>query len=174
MSRLDGTSGCDTVGRDRDGDRVTARTVLIVDPNPAFLDSLRAIAQAAGLRVVAETEFDAARQRIANQCPDVIVVSIRLGRFNGIHLVHLARLANPDVNAVVYGGADDLPLAVDAQHAGAFYELESAIPVCLTAYLTMALPAHDRRAVPVEGGRSAGGRRASDRLPPRPLPETIT
>jgi CheY-like chemotaxis protein len=158
----------------RGGDSVAERTVLIVDPNPAFLETLRAIAQAAGVDVVTETDFDAARQRIASKCPDMLVVNIRLGRYNGIHLVHLARLTNPSVSAIVYGGADDLPLAVDAQHAGAFYELESAIAVCLPAYLTMSLPPHDRRSVrPLDAPRpAAAGRRASDRIPPHPLPES--
>jgi len=126
------------------GGVLSARVALIVDPDPAVLDALRTVAATAGLHVVAEKDFGGARRRLARRHADVVVVNVRLGRYNGLHLVHLARLQNPQVDAIVYGGADDLPLALEAQHAGAFYELETRVARCLSAYLGMTLPPRER------------------------------
>jgi DNA-binding NtrC family response regulator len=118
-----------------------------VDPDPAVLDTLYDVAASAGLHVLAEREFEAARQRLARTRPDILVVNVRLGPYNGLHLVYLARLRNPQVDAMVYGGADDLPLAMEAQQAGAVFELETRVGGCLSAYLESTLFAADRTAL---------------------------
>ena len=46
------------------------------------------------------------------------MTSLKLGGFNGIHLVYLAKLANPLAVCVVYGEPDR---AEEAQRAGAIY-----------------------------------------------------
>jgi FixJ family two-component response regulator len=51
----------------------------------------------------------------------VLVAGLRLGAFNGLHLVINARAARPTLRAIVVTAADDATVADDAREAGAVY-----------------------------------------------------
>jgi DNA-binding NarL/FixJ family response regulator len=93
-------------------------TALVAEPSETFRASLEAIFEAAGWQVIGRSALDEARKDVAERAPGVVVTSLKLGGFNGIHLVYLAKLANPLAVCVVYGEADR---AEEAQRAGAIY-----------------------------------------------------
>ena len=107
--------------------------------------------------------FESARARLGVVPFDFLVTNIRLGPYNGLHLVYLVRdgqnAARPQ--AIVYSEAGDIGLAREAQQAGAFYETRGCVAVTLTAYLEARLPPFDRRdpATPDRRARFRGGRR---------------
>ena len=181
LPRRTGPPGC---GRDFDGARQTAlretprrhadlassrptrtaraaKEILLVDPDP---NGLRA-AQTA-LRFVADveacTEFRAARTRLLNQPPDLLITNLRLQAYNGLHLVHLA--AGTHTRCIVYSTYDDLVLAREVQATGAFFEHPSRLPLVLQSYVNATLPRRDRRDLTTLDRRLAfrGGRRSSD------------
>jgi DNA-binding NtrC family response regulator len=140
-----------------------SRLALFVDPRRSFTTRLEQIARRAGWNVESRASFEEARVDIAAWAPALVVTHLRLGAFNGIHLVYLAKMANPAVTCVVFDEVES-SLGAEAQHAGAFFERRAYLPFSLTRYLTSTLPPTDRRNPQRVDRRAAfrGGRRSTD------------
>src|SRR5438552_18584750 len=124
------------------------RRVLAVDSHRKWLDGLKERWQhLADIEV--HTEFSTARARLFDKPPpDLLVANLRLGPFNGLHLVFLAQSANLPTICLTYGAhtnPTDLALAREAQLAGAFYEASHKLPHALPGFLQSELPERDRR-----------------------------
>ena len=140
-----------------------SRLALIVDPHRNFGSRLEQVAKRVGWNTEVRTNFDEARIDIAAWAPAMVITAVRLGAFNGIHLVYLAKLANPAVTCVVFDEGEPT-LGLEAQHAGAFYERRQFLPFSLPQYLSAMLPPNDRRDVfrPDRRATFRGGRRSTD------------
>jgi DNA-binding NtrC family response regulator len=101
-----------------------ASIALVAEPSETFRASLEAIFEAAGWNVIGRSALEDARKDVSEQAPGFIVTSLKLGSFNGVHLVYLAKLANPLAVCVVYGEPDR---ADEAQRAGAIYVEKNCI-----------------------------------------------
>jgi hypothetical protein len=105
---------------------------------------------------------------------DFMVVNVRLGAYNGVHLVYLDSAHGFGARSIVYAVHHDVGLAGQARDAGAFYETFDRLPVALEGYLRGALPSRDRRdpaRVDRRASAARGGRRRWDRhLVARPRP----
>jgi DNA-binding NtrC family response regulator len=110
--------------------------------------------------------FEKARARLFCETFDFLVTNVRLGAYNGLHLVHLTAHDQDAPRAIVYTEKRDPGLAREVQEAGAFYEVSACLPVTLPAYLNGTLPDHDRRDAGVPDRRrrpgGGGGRRRWD------------
>jgi DNA-binding NtrC family response regulator len=131
-----------------------APLALVADPSESFRASLEAIFEAAGWQVIGRSALEDARKDVAERAPGIVVTALKLGSFNGIHLVYLAKLANPLAVCVVYGEPDR---AEEAQRAGAIYVehecIREALPDILDSMFRRAAEAsnyvidlHDSRA----------------------------
>lgn len=142
---------------------LTPRRVLLVDTCD---EELREVQRACQL--VAEVEFTAefttARHSLLHRPPDLLATNLRLGAYNGLHLIYLARTAAPNSRSVVYTGNIDLPLVEEAQAIGAFFEPQHRMAWALPSYVRTALPARDRRSPLAIDRRKVfrGGRRSAD------------
>lgn len=137
-------------------------SVLLVEPDKAFRAALAAVVAPA--HVEAYGQFAEARARQAESPFDLLVANIRLGPYNGLHLVYEARLSGVTTRSIVYDEGFNVGLAREALIACAFYELRERLPIVLPAYLTARLPVADRRD-PRFGDRrrlARGGRRRWD------------
>lgn len=138
------------------------KTILLVEPD----DAVRAaLVSAVGPRAEVEVHagFESARGRVLSAF-DFLVTPLRLGEYNGLHLVILAKSGASSTTAVVYAEEGDLTLASNVQRLGAFFELARRMPIVLPGYLGSTLPSQDRRD-PLRFDRRAhslGGRRAWD------------
>lgn len=136
------------------------KEILLVDPNiHSSSDALNVLRLLGDVEVC--RDFAAARDRLLNQPPDLLITNVRLHEYNGLHLVHLA---TPHTRCVVYSHHDDLVLAREVQAAGAFYERSMRLSRSLAGYVHGDLPTHDRRDVAVIDRRRfpRGGRRSCD------------
>jgi len=135
--------------------------ILLVEPNAQRRQAFAAI-MATGATVQACADFPGARRALSDGAYDLVVTNLRLGPFNGLHLVYLARARL--IRSVVYEGKTDLFLAREAQSAGAFYETAERLPLVLLNYVTLELPPVDRRDAARADRRAMrrGGRRAAD------------
>lgn len=137
--------------------------VLLVEPDAAWRahlrDTVRHVADLDG-----DADFLAARTHLLSQPYDWLVTNIRLGAYNGLHLVHLAGVSRPLIRFLVYSDRCDLWLAREAQQAGAFYESRERVDRALPAYLRGALPPKDRRnpEKPDRRADARGSRRRAD------------
>jgi ActR/RegA family two-component response regulator len=97
-------------------------SLLIVDDDVALLQALaRFLAESGGYDVVSCATFEEAKKEIAAVHPEILVTDVRLGAFNGLQLVLLARDVRPDVRLVVFSGFDDPVLKEEARRLGATY-----------------------------------------------------
>ena len=139
------------------------KRILLVEPD----DTRRSVLERAVFSV-ARTEshgvFETARARLFHAPFDFLVTNVRLGPYNGLHLVYLSSPAEGAPRAIVYSDDRDAGLAREVQRAGAFYEVGSCLPVTLAAYVKGTLPDHDRRdpVLPDRRRLVRGGRRCWD------------
>jgi DNA-binding NtrC family response regulator len=138
---------------------------VIVDHDPALVSRLAPLINGAGYETIVCTRFEGARTLLhSGRSIGVLISNLRLGEFNGIHLVYLAKLGAADTRALIYAGAHDPWLAREAQRAGAFYQRQAFLMFSLVNFLNAALPTSDRRSVNGIDRRTSfrGGRRTTD------------
>src|SRR5262245_56371059 len=109
----------------RDQSGMARRHVLAVDSHRTWLDALRERwSHLAEMQVC--TECSTERACLFDVRPhDLLVTNLRLGPFNGLHLVFLSQSANLPTICLTYcaqTNPTDVALAREAQLAGAFYE----------------------------------------------------
>jgi DNA-binding NtrC family response regulator len=136
--------------------------VLLVEPE----SEVRAVLQEATrsiAHVAAHNNFSTARASLLECRFDFVITNLRLGDYNGLHLVHIAAAHRLGVRTIVYSDRHEFGLAREAQRAGAFYERGECLPVTVRAYLSSRLPPDDRRDPSHDRRQSTrGGRRAWD------------
>jgi DNA-binding response OmpR family regulator len=93
--------------------------ILIVDDTLATLGALAELLSNAGFQVVTASDFEEAKRKIDSESPDLLVVDIRLGPYNGLHLVVRERLAHPEVPIIMTTGFPDALLEAEARRYGA-------------------------------------------------------
>jgi ActR/RegA family two-component response regulator len=96
-------------------------TVLVVDDNLSFATELGNRLRRHNVRAVVCRDFESAREYLARESPQALVTQLRLGAFNGLHLVLIAKQRAPGIAAFVYSTYDDPVLRADAVGCGAIY-----------------------------------------------------
>ncbi len=138
--------------------------VLLVEPDKSRRAHLRdVVCEVADVDVHAD--FVSARTHLCSKPYDWLVTDTRLGPYNGLHLVYLARASGLPIRSLVYADRNDLFLGQQAQRAGAFYEYRDRVDRSLPVYLLSVLPPLDRRSLVSPDRRAApfrGGRRCTD------------
>ena len=141
---------------------VGRKRVVLVDSNPLQWRWLQGTDP--DLDAAVYDDFVPAREALLNDPPDFLITNLRLGAYNGLHLVYLALASNPQTRAITYGSMADLSLIREAQEIGAFFESPERVTHALLSYLHAPLPMRDRRAPKDIDRRSEyrGGRRLAD------------
>jgi len=109
--------------------------VVIVDDDDLALGTLHRLVAHWGYEVVPFMTFEEARAYLATHTPDALVVDVRLGSYNGLQLVHLAKQAAPDLIVVAVSGFDDAVLRAEAEKLGATYLVKPVDITKLRQYL---------------------------------------
>ena len=98
--------------------------VLLVDDDRSLLRLVSQWLTGGGFSVVACDTFEHARQELASAPPDVLLTDLRLGAFNGLQLVILAKQQHEHTRTVVMSAFDDPTLREEAARCGASYVLK--------------------------------------------------
>lgn len=106
-------------------------TLLIVEPDAASQRALVEFLRPGRYRTIAADGFAPAVQLLESERPDLLITVVRLGLFNGLHLVVLGRAKNPRMAALVVDDRRDAVLEREARNAGA------------TAYLAKPVDSHE-------------------------------
>jgi two-component system, NtrC family, response regulator AtoC len=125
-----------------------ASKVLVVDDDPATCSVLVALLEASGYRARGSLTFQDGRIQLHDDPPDVLIVDIRLGPFNGLQLIVDSPAGLP---CIVVSGYADPTLRAEAHRLGADYLEKPVTP-------TMLIAAIQRK---IEQNREAGIRDAS-------------
>lgn len=93
--------------------------ILVVHPDAGVRSEMTATLRGGGYDVAAAATFHDATASIAERPPDLIITTVRLGAFNGLHLVLRGQAAHGQMAAVVLADPTDRTLAADASRLGA-------------------------------------------------------
>lgn len=102
--------------------------VLVVDCDRAASVVTAQLLTAAGYLSDVADSFENALNQLARQCPDLLVTAVRLGQFNGLHLVMRCRAEHPTLPIVVTADQTDTGLAREAEQYGAKFVDKAADP----------------------------------------------
>lgn len=89
-------------------------SVLVVEPVRPHLLTVVSAFEALRVHVTVAETFPQAREMLARHVPDVLVTAIRLGEYNGLHLVLRGKADRPELAAVVMSPCEDPVLRADA------------------------------------------------------------
>lgn len=95
--------------------------VLIVRHLPAAVASTTAIMREAGYGVTATADFQEAKRLLDAHGPDLLIADVRLGPFNGLHLVIRTHFRYPVFRAILLDVKHDRVLERDALRYGSSY-----------------------------------------------------
>ena len=110
--------------------------VMIVDDDVELLNAIGELVAGWGLTVLSFEDFETARARLlAGVDTDALLVDIRIGSYNGLHLIHLAKKLKPAVSVVAMTGFDDPVLRAEAEKAGGTFLIKPVRPQDLHAAL---------------------------------------
>jgi FixJ family two-component response regulator len=121
---------------------VPSHQVVVVDDDDLVLETLRRMLTRWGYQVVAFNSFEDARSYLAQGLPSALVTDVRLGTYNGLQLIHLARQTSPHTGLIAISGFDDAVLRAEAERAGAAFlikPLDSTMLRSLLPHPTAAL-----------------------------------
>lgn len=94
-------------------------TLLIVDPDAASRRAMVESLKGARYRTIAADGFASAVQLLESARPDLLITVVRLGMFNGLHLVVRGRAGNPRMAALVVDDSRDSVLERESKNVGA-------------------------------------------------------
>jgi DNA-binding NarL/FixJ family response regulator len=93
-------------------------TVVVVDDHEVLRTGLRYVLEPHNIRIVGDTDqFDEAKEMIAAEQPDVVVVDVRLAEQDGVELIK--DLSRKRLRVIAYSGYSDDRLLARAIDAGA-------------------------------------------------------
>jgi CheY-like chemotaxis protein len=114
-------------------------TVLVVDDDPALLDSLKLLLEVDGFAVTTAENGVRGLQAFRNRGPDVVLIDVMMPKLDGIETVRQMRRERPDARIVVMSGEARLgqpDLQRTAQELGAVAVLRKPFdPEVLAALL---------------------------------------
>lgn len=105
-----------------------ALSAVVVEPTVPNGRGAAQVLASAGFQVVTASSFETARQRIVSSRPAVLVTPLKLGEYNGLHLVLRARTANPRLAALVTIDDRDASFKKDVQQMGATFVANPITP----------------------------------------------
>jgi DNA-binding response OmpR family regulator len=112
-------------------------TLLVVDDDPATREGLARLLADAGYRMLTADSFERAVDVLKSKSPDLLILDVRLGDFNGLQLI--ATAPNP-VRAIVVTGFADPVLERDARALGAEFLVKPITRARLLAMIEQQLP----------------------------------
>jgi DNA-binding NtrC family response regulator len=90
-------------------------SILIVSNDDNRLGILLGTLSDAGYHASGASTFAEARQQLGANSPDLVIADERLGAFNGLHVIVLARANHPDMKAIVTSQAKNQGLESEAR-----------------------------------------------------------
>jgi DNA-binding NtrC family response regulator len=99
-------------------------SVLVVDDEPAILDTLRILLRNEGFDPHLAQGGSSAVKQIPSLHPDIVLTDIRMPDVGGVEVLAAARENDPDVPVILMTAQATLQSAMQAVNAGAFYYIQ--------------------------------------------------
>jgi DNA-binding response OmpR family regulator len=98
--------------------------ILIVGTSAERFAAMANLLVESGHDVISALGFTEAVHALDDRSPDLLISEVRLGAFNGLHLVIRCRTTHPAMRTIILDRTYDSGLAFDAQSYGATYLVE--------------------------------------------------
>lgn len=95
-------------------------SILVVDADQQALSGTITVLANAGYAVTPASAFTDAKKELGRR-PDLVIADVRLGEFNGLHVLARARHENPHCRAILTHAVMDPVLEAEARRFGAVY-----------------------------------------------------
>jgi DNA-binding response OmpR family regulator len=119
----------------------TPREALVVQSAAAVTGGMiRRVLSQLGFTVLVAADFAAAKRRLATRPPHLLVADLRLGAYNGLHLVFSGKATKPELAAILVGDRSDRGMRADAEEAGATFLTEPLQSDALAAAVRKLMP----------------------------------
>jgi DNA-binding response OmpR family regulator len=106
----------------------TSISVLVVDSHAAELASTAALLEGAGYQVSRALGFEEGRRSLDSLKPTVLITSVRLGPYNGLHLIVRSRALSPGTSSILTHNVFDPVLELDARREDATFLVRPCKP----------------------------------------------
>ena len=130
-------------------------SVVVVDGNARDRTSTVTLLEAAGYRVRSARSFDEAKLLLAAECPDLLITDLRLGQYNGLHLILRTRNTYPEMAALVTSRVADPVLEAEALRQHAHFILSPLTANQLLQAVAASLCKSGVKPAPADGGVQA-------------------
>ena len=118
------------------GQRATVkRRILVVDDSPAITEMLAQLLSGSGFDVVTAGTYEQGKQLAGSANPDLLLVDVRLGDYNGLQLALRERIDHPHRPIIVMTGYADPVLEAEARRQGATFVEKPIEPTRLVALI---------------------------------------
>lgn len=97
------------------------QSILVVETDPLQRASTSEILLSAGFRVMSASNFDDAKRLLAADPPELLITGLRLGEFNGLHLVLRSRTERPEMCVIVTSEFGDKVLEAEVARQNAAF-----------------------------------------------------
>jgi DNA-binding NtrC family response regulator len=121
---------------------IGALTVLVVEPLLEQLLKTVTMLSTAGFKVTAAASFEQAKPLLTQDSPSILLTALRLGMFNGLHLVVRGKALQPGLAALVTSPQPDIVLQREAEQLEATFVLQ---PIASTELIASILKTKFRR-----------------------------
>jgi DNA-binding response OmpR family regulator len=101
-------------------------SVLVVESDPVKLRQTVSVLRSFGYRVSAASRFEDGKRMLASTPPDLLITSVKLGAYNGLHLIVRAHYEHPDMVAILTNEAPDSVLQSEAERQHATYLIKQS------------------------------------------------
>jgi DNA-binding response OmpR family regulator len=141
----------------------TTASVLVVEPVLSDAISVASTLTKFHFEVTVAETFVKGKERIGSRPPDVLITDIRLGEYNGLHLVLRATAQRERTAAIVLSSSMDEVLRTDAESMGATFIVKPVSERDLAAAVFRTISRQRSAERSIEPIRPPFERRASDR-----------
>jgi CheY-like chemotaxis protein len=100
--------------------------ILVVDEDADARTEIVDLLSQAGYQVTSVGSFQEAIKVLSTDPPDLLITEVRLGAFNGLHLVIRNRESRPEMAAIILTSLKDAVLEAEAQRLSATYLVKPA------------------------------------------------
>ena len=97
--------------------------ILVVESDPGELSQTVTVLRSAGYRVMGASHFDEAKHMLATDPPQLLLTGVRLGAYNGLHLIVRSRVDHPEMVTILTNHSLDPVLKMEAERQRAIYLL---------------------------------------------------
>jgi DNA-binding response OmpR family regulator len=116
------------IGNDLRGGFPRPQVVLLVDSDSRLMNGFAEALRADGYAVFEAATFEDGRRLCSKLRPDVLVVDVRLGQFNGLQLLMRARSEQPNIHAIITCPFTDPVLEAETRRFGGTFLTKPLAP----------------------------------------------